>query len=211
MHRAPGPLHFLLTGLRTKPRVALAVGLGVFAASAAWTFSRPKIYEARAGLRVWRPPESTAPALGANDFHALLKIAESRLMLKRVADRSYPEADQLTHGVRGDLADALEARRQVQADAASGMVSIIIRDRDPILAAKLANRFLDEMPYEHGRRLGYSCERFRAHPPGSSFYVSPDLPLHLGAGLLAGVVLGASAAGFAARPGSASSAEGTGA
>ena len=35
-------------GLREKPRVALAVGLGIFAASAVYTFTRPKIYEATA-------------------------------------------------------------------------------------------------------------------------------------------------------------------
>jgi uncharacterized protein involved in exopolysaccharide biosynthesis len=59
----PRLLRFFHDGLRAKPRVALAVGLGVFAGSAAWTFTRPKIYEATASVvRVGAKPTSSSAA-----------------------------------------------------------------------------------------------------------------------------------------------------
>lgn len=42
------PLRVFLNGPRAKPRLALGVALSVLAATAAWSFTRPKIYEATA-------------------------------------------------------------------------------------------------------------------------------------------------------------------
>ena len=272
----PRVLRFFQRGLWEKTRVALAVGLVVFAATAVYTLTRPKIYEATASVSQWVPQHVLKADAGqilgeagrCGDMALARRIAENSLILKRVADRLTPDdRHSIVSTPTDDPLDSLAAKRSVQTNALGCLLSFTIRDSDRFRAARIANLFAAELAafesrYTHCRepsieQVDSRLERFgtqvaaleaqlatateqerpallraleinRYHltairlqketmlnaqnpreaaqprtvlatPPAADDYVSPHIPLHLGAGLLASLTLGTLASATAAR------------
>ena len=274
--------HFFLNGLREKPRLALAVGLGVFAASAAWTFTRPKIYEATATVFFLEPRDGFAANKAGNDrildysgrlpyLTPLLGIAAGDPLAKRVAAQLIADEGQailLPHNQAADpenLLNCLKTGRRVIPYPLSGAIRIAYRDRSPAIATRVSGLFAQELrqwaedaliknlknsaqeldrEIEQQRQRVTDLEREESHPeteasieltvsrgrladllrrqawfaeeipyvsgrhvlpldrslpPAPDAFVEPTIPRNLGAGLLAGLALGVTAAAFAAR------------
>lgn len=185
------PLRFLLNGPRAKPR--LAVAATVLAATAAWSFTRPKIYEATASVRY--SSRSPSDPLTEQDFATLQQVASSELILLRVADRS-PFSDRFSNSTdyqahRQRMVEELRSKRRVHVETATGTLSIFIREHDADRAAQLADRFLYEMPGgSDSGNFSLSAERFPAAARSPATPIFPNHPLNLSLGLLAGLALG---------------------
>ncbi len=161
MRRALRPLRILRDALRMKPRVALAVGLSVFAASAAWTFTRPKLYEATAAVQFLHPRRGFAETAAAwsvvdysgrpPDINLPLHIAAGDLLARRVADRLTAEEKQtiLLFQARDPDPEALlkrlKAARRVVPYRLNGMVGISYRNRSPTIATRVSWLFAQEL------------------------------------------------------------------
>lgn len=122
-------------------RLPFAVFLAVFAASALFTVTRPKIYEATATLQLPARVHHSEPVVHSVTIQSseessatYIKIAESNVMLQRVSAR-------LT---ATDL-ENLRAHRHASFDLATRSLTISYRDRDPTHAAQVANLFADEV------------------------------------------------------------------
>lgn len=122
-------------------RLPFAVFLAVLAATALYTFTRPKIYEATATLQLPVRVHQSEPVVHSVTIEsseessaAYIKIAESNVILKRVSAR-LPETD-LEH---------LRAHRHPGFDLATRSLTVSYHDRDPTYAAQVANLFAEEI------------------------------------------------------------------
>jgi uncharacterized protein involved in exopolysaccharide biosynthesis len=119
-------------------RRPFAVFLVIFAATALYTLTRPKIYEATAYLQLPARVHQNEPVDQTvnNEMSSFIciKIAESSLILQRVA-RLIPTT---TH-------EHLHAHRHAGYEQATRSLTISYRDRDPTIAAQVANLFAEEV------------------------------------------------------------------
>lgn len=145
--------------LREGARPAFAVFAAVFLASALITFTRPKIYEA---TTLWpvashrdrlRPDGIIDSIAGGVDLQPALTIAASDQILHRIMSRitgddlhrmlaHYAPAARHSSNL---LREVLVANRQVRPFLLSQMIAISYRHPDPVIAARVANMFADEM------------------------------------------------------------------
>jgi polysaccharide biosynthesis transport protein len=147
--------------LRERVWYVVVVFLVVFSSSLVYTFSQTKIYESAASIQVLRqdPRVMQTEAVvdtsirSGEDLNTLLKIMESGLIIKRVADRI--TGDDLRQfmapfekGRWGDPLTPLEVlgqNRRIAPLRMSLMVQVGYRHPDPIIAARIANMFVDEL------------------------------------------------------------------
>lgn len=157
----PRVLRFLRTGLREKPRVALAVALAVFAATALYTFTRPKIYEAtaiyvadtKAVIRLQDNSPSSGISCGPG-INTDAQVIESTLIAKRVAAQlSISEKTTLLPAAEisaeidyeDTLIAALKSSRRVHLTQPGAQIEITVRNPKPADAARIATLYASEM------------------------------------------------------------------
>lgn len=148
----PNALSFLRTH-RRQLRVALTIALAVFTATALYTYTRPKIYEATAVVILYNQA-SAQPLMivDANirsgiDTNTAIKIMESTVMLKRVAD--HLTAEEISHLINQSknaltVTGALASKRTVSGPKQYFQITISYRDQSPELAARIATLFATE-------------------------------------------------------------------
>jgi len=158
--------------LRKRWRMIVAFLIVCVVASFVYTMRQPKIYEATCSLVI----ESTAPQVleGVKDviqmaadthefYQTQYRIIRSREVARKVMDRLglwqvQPGADGKTPG-RDDQVEGLLRNVKVAGVRESCIANIIVRDRDPERATKVANSFADA--YIEGN-LDYKLEGARS-------------------------------------------------
>ena len=146
--------------LRERVWYVVVVFLVVFSSALVYTFSQTKIYESYASVQVLRQDARVIQAetvvdstvRTTEDLNTLVKVLESGLIIKRVADRI--TGDELRQfmapyekGRWGDPLTPLEVlgyNRRITPLRLSLIVQISYRHPDPVIAAKIANMFVDE-------------------------------------------------------------------
>jgi uncharacterized protein involved in exopolysaccharide biosynthesis len=162
----PRVIRFFRTGLREKPRVAIAVGVAVFAATAFSTFTRPKIYEATTAfdvkrsqvIRITAERDTSSSEVGivcGEKLNTYADVIESTLMARRVAKRISPSdaygllaySGARSSEVAADeiLVEALKRSRRVYTTAPGQQIRVSVRHPDPVGAARIANLYSQEM------------------------------------------------------------------
>lgn len=146
--------------LRERIWYVVVVFLVVFSSALVYTFGKTKIYESTASVQVLRQDAKAFYAenvidtsvRGAEDLNTLVKVMESALMVKRVADRITGEElrnfmKPYEKGRWGDPLTPLEVlgqNRRITPLRLSLVVQVSYRHPDPAVAAKIANMFVDE-------------------------------------------------------------------
>lgn len=146
--------------LRERIWYVVVVFLVVFSSSLVFTFGKTKIYESTASVQVLRQDAKAFYAenvidtsvRGAEDLNTLVKVMESALIVKRVADRI--TGDELRSFMKpyesgrwgGPLTplEVLGQNRRINPLRLSLVVQVSYRHPDPVVAAKVANMFVDE-------------------------------------------------------------------
>ena len=146
--------------LRERVWYVVVVFLVVFSSALVYTFSQTKIYESVASIQVLRQDAKVIQAesvvetrvLSTEDLNTLVKVLESAVIIKRVADRI--TGDELRQfmspyekGRWGDPLTPLEVlggNRRIVPLRLSLVVQVSYRHPDPVIAAKIANMFVDE-------------------------------------------------------------------
>ncbi len=146
--------------LRERVWYVVVVFLVVFSSALVYTFSQTKIYESYASVQVLRQGPQVIEGnevvdgsiRGMEDLNTLVKVLESGMIIKRVADRI--TGDDLRQfmapyekGRWGDPLTPLEVlgyNRTVTPLRLSLMVHVSYRHPDPVIAARIANMFVDE-------------------------------------------------------------------
>jgi capsular exopolysaccharide synthesis family protein len=146
--------------LRERIWYVVVVFLVVFSSSLVYTFGKTKIYESAASVQVLRQDAKAFYAenvidtsvRGAEDLNTLVKVMESALIVKRVADRITGE--ELRNFMKpyesgrwgGPLTplEVLGQNRRITPLRLSLVVQVSYRHPDPVVAAKVANMFVDE-------------------------------------------------------------------
>jgi polysaccharide biosynthesis transport protein len=146
--------------LRERVWYVVVVFLVVFSSALVYTFSQTKIYESYASVQVLRQDSRVLTAetvvdstvRSAEDLNTLVKVLESGLIIKRVADRI--TGDELRQfmapyekGRWGDPLTPLEVlghNRRISPLRLSLVVQVSYKHPDPVIAAKIANMFVDE-------------------------------------------------------------------
>ncbi len=147
--------------LRERIWYVVVVFLVVFSSALVYTFSQTKIYESVASVQVLRkdPTVMQSEAVvdtairGTEDLNTLVKIMESALIIKRVADRITGEdlrqfMAPYEKGRWGDPLTPLEVlggNRRIVPLRLSLVVQVAYRHPDPVIAARIANMFVDEL------------------------------------------------------------------
>lgn len=146
--------------LRERIWYILVVFLIVFAGSLVYTLSRQKLYEATATIRLLRKdPEplpqvrdvSSEPIISGEDFNTQLQILASAQIVQRVADRLRDEdlknfMKPYEGGPTGAITpgEILGINRSITPVRSSLVIRLAYRHPDPLVAAKVANLFVDE-------------------------------------------------------------------
>jgi capsular exopolysaccharide synthesis family protein len=146
--------------LRERIWYVVVVFLVVFSSALVYTFGKTKIYESSASVQVLRSDAKAFNAenvidtsvRGAEDLNTLVKVMESALIVKRVADRITGEElrqfmKPYERGRWGDPLTPLEVlgkNRRITPLRMSLVVQLSYRHPDPVVAAKIANMFVDE-------------------------------------------------------------------
>ncbi len=146
--------------LRERVWYVVVVFLVVFSSALVYTFSQTKIYESYASVQVLRQDARVLQAetvvdstvRTTEDLNTLVKVLESALIIKRVADRI--TGDELRQfmapyekGRWGDPLTPLEVlgqNRRITPLRLSLVVQVSYRHPDPVIASKIANMFVDE-------------------------------------------------------------------
>ena len=146
--------------LRERVWYVVVVFLVVFSSALVYTFSQTKIYESVASIQVLRQDAKVIQAesvvetrvLSTEDLNTLVKVLESAVIIKRVADRI--TGDELRQfmapyekGRWGDPLTPLEVlggNRKIVPLRLSLVVQVSYRHPDPVIAAKISNMFVDE-------------------------------------------------------------------
>jgi succinoglycan biosynthesis transport protein ExoP len=165
--------------------VTILVFLGV---STGVTILLPKVYQARATVRVVLPPEQTTDTF-------------ARVQTSQTLARTYAELFKSPNGFRaavdrgrlpmdpGELAGATSVSYVEETD----LIYVQVEDTDPRQASSLANllarTFIEENPPEAGEKIVLADP---AAPPGAP--VRPSMLLNVALGLLLGTVMGVGAA-----------------
>lgn len=146
--------------LRERIWYVVVVFLVVFASALVYTLSRTKMYESVASVQVFRrdPTVMQVQAVvdneirGAEDLNTQVKILESAAIVKNVADRL--TGDDLRRFMapyeKGDSSDPvlptqiIYQNRKIIPLRLSLVLQVSYEHPDPIIAAKIANLFIDE-------------------------------------------------------------------
>lgn len=146
--------------LRERIWYVVVVFLVVFASVIVYTFSRTKLYQSVASVQVFRrdPTVMQVQAVmdneirSAEDLNTQVKILESAAIIKNVADRL--TGDDLRRFMapyeKGDSSDPilptqiLADNRKVIPQRLSLVIQVSYEHPDPVIAAKVANLFIDE-------------------------------------------------------------------
>ena len=147
--------------LRERVWYVVVVFLVIFSSSLVYTFSQTKIFESSASVQVLRqdPRVMQTEAVvdssirGTEDLNTLVKVMESSLIIKRVADRITGEdlrqfMAPYEKGRWGDPLTPLEVlgyNRTINPLRLSLVVQVSYKHPDPIIAARIANMFVDEL------------------------------------------------------------------
>ncbi len=147
--------------LRERVWYVVVVFLVIFSSSLVYTFSQTKIFESSASVQVLRqdPRVMQTEAVvdssirGTEDLNTLVKVMESSLIIKRVADRITGEdlrqfMAPYEKGRWGDPLTPLEVlgyNRTINPLRLSLVVQVSYRHPDPLIAARIANMFVDEL------------------------------------------------------------------
>lgn len=163
MEPKPPPPVRLRARLREGARPAFAVFATILAASAVFTFTRPKVYEATATIELLshrdriRTEDGTLDHMaGPIDFRPLLALAESDELVHQVAARLVD--DEMPEPATGGPApsrspvDALKADRMVRPYRLNQMLAVSFRHSDPQHAVRVANCFVEELASSQRRR-----------------------------------------------------------
>lgn len=146
--------------LRERIWYIVVVFLVVFSSVIVYTFSRTKMYESVASVQIFRrdPTVMQVQAVmdneirSAEDLNTQVKILESAAIVKNVADRL--GGDDLRRFMapyeKGDSSDPILptqiifSNRKVVPQRLSLVLQVVYQHPDPIIAAKVANLFIDE-------------------------------------------------------------------
>jgi succinoglycan biosynthesis transport protein ExoP len=139
--------------------IALVFGL-VFASAAVYTFTRIPQFESTASVQVFRRDQVVMQVQNvvdndirsAEDLNTQVKVLESLAIIQRVADRlqgndrrrflaPYPVGED---GSPPDVAGIIFSQRKIVPQRLSLLIQVKYRHPDPIVAAKVANLFVDE-------------------------------------------------------------------
>lgn len=147
--------------LRERVWYVVVVFLVVFSSALVYTFSQTKIYESTATVQVLRRDNRVldktedltyTAVVSTEDLNTLVKVLESSLIIKRVADRITGEELRqfmapYEKGRWGDPLTPLEVlgyNRKISPLRLSLVVQVTYSHPDPVIAAKVANMFVDE-------------------------------------------------------------------
>ncbi|MBC8008744.1 MAG: polysaccharide biosynthesis tyrosine autokinase [Burkholderiales bacterium] len=147
--------------LRERVWYVVVVFLVVLSSALVYTFSQTKIYESTATVQVLRKDSNILSqtvdvvetrVLSTEDLNTLVKVLESSLIIKRVADRITGEELRqfmapYEKGRWGDPLTPLEVlgyNRMISPLRLSLVVQVTYSHPDPVIAAKVANMFVDE-------------------------------------------------------------------
>lgn len=147
--------------LRERVWYVVVVFLVVFSSALVYTFSQTKIYESTATVQVLRKDSNILSQTvdvvetrvnSTEDLNTLVKVLESSLIIKRVADRITGEELRqfmapYEKGRWGDPLTPLEVlgyNRTISPLRLSLVVQVTYSHPDPVIAAKVANMFVDE-------------------------------------------------------------------
>jgi capsular exopolysaccharide synthesis family protein len=147
--------------LRERVWYVVVVFLVVFSSALVYTFSQTKIYESTASIQVLRQEARVMQAeqvvntdiRTAEDLNTLVKVMESALIIERVNQRITGEDLRafMAPYEKGRWGDPLTPRevlgnnRRIAPARMSLMVGVTYRHPDPIIAARIANMFVDEL------------------------------------------------------------------
>jgi polysaccharide biosynthesis transport protein len=147
--------------LRERVWYVVVVFLVVFSSALVYTFSQTKIYESTASVQVLRqdPRVMQTEAIIDNtvrsteDLNTLVRVMESALIIERVNQRITGEdlrqfMAPYEKGRWGDPLtprEVLGANRRITPLRLSLVVAVSYRHPDPIIAARVANMFVDEL------------------------------------------------------------------
>ncbi len=147
--------------LRERVWYVVVVFLVVFSSALVYTFSQTKIYEATASVQVLRqdPRVMQTEAVvdttvrSTEDLNTLVRVMESALIIERVSQRITGEdlrqfMAPYEKGRWGDPLtprEVLGANRRITPLRLSLVVAVSYRHPDPIIAARVANMFVDEL------------------------------------------------------------------
>lgn len=147
--------------LRERVWYVVVVFLVVFSSALVYTFSQTKIYESQASVQVLRqdPRVMQTEAVvdttvrSTEDLNTLVKVMESQLIIDRVNQRITGEdlRQFMAPYEKGRWGDPLTPRevlgqnRRITPLRLSLVVAVAYRHPDPIIAARIANMFVDEL------------------------------------------------------------------
>ncbi len=146
--------------LRERIWYIVVVFLVVFSSSMVYTLSQPKIYQSTATVQIFRrdPMIMQVQAVmdnevrSAEDLNTQVKILESGVIIQKVADRLRGDdlrqflAPYLKEGAEAppSVGGLLAANRRVSPQRLTLILLIQYQHPDPVVAAKVANLFVDE-------------------------------------------------------------------
>lgn len=147
--------------LRERVWYVVVVFLVIFSSSLVYTFSQTKIFESSASVQILRQGPRViqtedvvdSSVRGTEDLNTLVKVMESSTIIKRVADRITGEdlrqfMAPYEKGRWGDPLTPLEVlgyNRTINPLRLSLVVQVSYRHPDPLIAARIANMFVDEL------------------------------------------------------------------
>lgn len=147
--------------LRERVWYVVVVFLVIFSSALVYTFSQTKIYQSTASVQVLRQDPRVMQVeqvvntdiRSAEDLNTLVKVMESSLIIDRVNQRITGEdlrqfMAPYEKGRWGDPLsprDVLGSNRSITPVRMSLMVAVSYRHPDPVIAARIANFFVDEL------------------------------------------------------------------
>jgi polysaccharide biosynthesis transport protein len=156
--------------LRERIWYIVVVFLVVFSSSLVYTLSEPKIYEATATVQIFRRDPTVMQVQqvidtenrSAEDINTQIKVIESGAIVQRVAERitgpdlaAFLAPYELVNPEPSAVAGLLARNRKVALQRLTLVVSISYRHPDRLVAAKVANLFVDAY-LQHNRSLRLS-------------------------------------------------------
>lgn len=158
--------------LRERIWYIVVVFLVVFSSSVVYTLSETKVYQSSATVQILRRDLSPMPGVqqvaeseirSAEDLNTQIKVIESSTLIRRVAERlkgdelrqflAPYEKSEKPHGEAVFVSETIAKNRKVIPQRLTLVVTVAFQHPDRILAAKVANYFVEEyMSYNKGVR-----------------------------------------------------------
>jgi capsular exopolysaccharide synthesis family protein len=158
--------------LRERIWYIVVVFLVVFSSALVYTLSETKVYQSSATVQILRRDLTPMPGVqqvaeseirSAEDLNTQIKVIESTTLIRRVAERlkgeelkqflaPYEKAEK-PHGEAVFVSETINKNRKVIPQRLTLVVTVAFQHPDRILAAKIANYFVEEyMSYNKGVR-----------------------------------------------------------